>query len=123
MGDFANTFNNIQGTGIKRKHSGGWDGYMGDGPPMAQMMEMMTSMMMGYFGGDGYADIEQFILSNGIDERAANALRAESPAVQQSVLAKGGLSNAQNSSSALMVRIREAKNGGGGGGGCAGAYG
>merc|ERR1712232_1315006 len=75
-------------------------------------------------GGGGYANVEEFIQSNGIDERAAGALREESPAVQQGVLAKGGLSNAQNPSSALMVRIREAKSGGGGGGayggGCSG---
>merc|ERR1711972_759358 len=40
-------------------------------------------------------------------DRAAGLLRSISPALQQCVLSRGNLWNAQNPSSALMVRIRD----------------
>eukprot|EP00746_Dinoflagellata_sp_MGD_P166191 gnl/MRDRNA2_/MRDRNA2_95921_c0_seq1.p1 gnl/MRDRNA2_/MRDRNA2_95921_c0~~gnl/MRDRNA2_/MRDRNA2_95921_c0_seq1.p1 ORF type:complete len:233 (+),score=62.80 gnl/MRDRNA2_/MRDRNA2_95921_c0_seq1:88-786(+) len=66
------------------------------------------------------ATLEAFIVENEIDEKAANELRNEPPAVQREVLAKGDLSTANNKSSAVIGRIARAKRegfGGVGGGG------
>merc|ERR1712217_695158 len=76
---------------------------------MNQMMQMMDSWEGDFSGEGGGDDVEAFIQSNPIDERAANALREESPAVQQKVLSRGSLQGTQNPSSALMCRIRDAR--------------
>merc|ERR1711920_779508 len=72
----------------------------------------------GRSGGESAGeDVEAFILSSGMDERAAGALREEAPAVQKRVVARGSLADARNPSAAVMCRIRDAKSGGGGNGG------
>merc|ERR1712073_267205 len=86
---------------LKEVKSGGCSGFANAG-------QFMPS-----FGG--CANVEAFIMSNGLDERAASALRQESPAVQQGVLANGDLSNYQNPSSAVMARLRDVKSSGCGG--------
>lgn len=68
-------------------------------------------------GGMGGGTLEQFIAQNGIDDRAAQQLRAEPPEVQQAVLARGSLADCANPSSAVLGRLRDARNQGGGGGG------
>lgn len=55
-------------------------------------------------------EVDQFLVSNQIDERAANDLRKEPPEIQLNVLNKGlDLSNCQNPSSVVIGRIRDAK--------------
>jgi len=65
--------------------------------------------------------VQDFIIQNKIDDRAAEDLMSSPPQVQQAVIAGGGLSTARNPSSAILGRIRDAKQqfgiGGGGGGG------
>jgi len=70
------------------------------------MMEMMG--MMGMMGMTSDA-LEMFIMENGLDERAAKDLRAQSPLIQQAVMNGGSLVNASNPSSAVVGRIRSAK--------------
>lgn len=55
--------------------------------------------------------LEEFINENEIDEKAANELRGEDPAIQQAVMDSGPLTTAKNKSSALMGRICKAKQG------------
>eukprot|EP00927_Polykrikos_kofoidii_P028705 TRINITY_DN24990_c0_g1_i1.p1 TRINITY_DN24990_c0_g1~~TRINITY_DN24990_c0_g1_i1.p1 ORF type:complete len:1638 (-),score=319.69 TRINITY_DN24990_c0_g1_i1:93-5006(-) len=63
-------------------------------------------------GGVGRTDlaeaVEHFIVANGVDTMAANALRNCSPAAQDYVVERGDMRNAQNPSSALLARIKEA---------------
>lgn len=61
------------------------------------------------------AEVQEFIRVNDVDEGAAAALRAAGPDVQAAVLARGDVSNARNPSSALMMRIKDAKASGLGG--------
>lgn len=123
---------------------GGWDdgkgkgGYSkGGGSGMMQMMKGMMSMMLGKgpYGGDkGWGkgkgkdkggsglpanplEVEEFIVAQGLDERATTALREADPVVQQTVLEEGDVSQARNPSSLVIGRIRDAKGGGGKGGG------
>eukprot|EP00439_Symbiodinium_sp_Y106_P032446 s6723_g3.t2 len=56
-------------------------------------------------------EVEEFIRHNKVDESAADSLRGCSPSVQHAVLARGELKTARNPSSALLSRIRDAKNG------------
>jgi len=63
----------------------------------------------GMAGGQGLNEmVHHFITSQGIDERAADALRSAAPAVQEYVL-DVGIAGARNPSSALLARMREAK--------------
>merc|ERR1712203_647648 len=71
----------------------------------------------GVTGTSDNADVEAFIQSNPIDQRAADALREESPEVQQIVLSRGSIAETRNPSSALMCRIRDGRNKVSGGGG------
>merc|ERR1740121_2888328 len=87
--------------------SGGMDGGMKKMQMMMQMMEMMGGASSGSGGGSG--DVEEFIQSNMLDDRAADALREESPQVQQKVMSRGNLHGTRNASSALMMRIRDAR--------------
>jgi len=57
----------------------------------------------------GAAELEEFIKSSGVDEGAAAALRSSAPAIQQAVIERGDISNARNPSSALMMRLKDAK--------------
>lgn len=101
------------GGGAGCNGSGG--GYMGGG---------------GYIGGGGHdnqppvlarhdedliAVVEDFIVSSGIDERAADALRNAGPRIQEAVLERGELVGIRNPSSAVLARIRDAQMGGCGG--------
>lgn len=54
--------------------------------------------------------MELLILEFQIDERAAQTLREAEPEVQRMVVNRGGLTGATNNSSALVGRIRQAKN-------------
>lgn len=57
-----------------------------------------------------FADtVEEFIRSNGIDERAADTCRSTPQHVMEIVVARGALSGARNPSSAVLARIKEAK--------------
>lgn len=73
----------------------------------------------------GFVSAQSFIKENGIDERAAEALVACKPSVQQAVLSRGSLKDARNPSSALLGRIKDAQNdeAGKGGGGMKGMKG
>uniref|UniRef100_A0A7S4VUT1 RRM domain-containing protein n=1 Tax=Alexandrium monilatum TaxID=311494 RepID=A0A7S4VUT1_9DINO len=63
-------------------------------------------------GGGGLASVvEDFIRTNGIDDRAADTLRNCHPRVQEAVLDRGDLSGTRNPSSALLSRIRDAQAG------------
>lgn len=63
--------------------------------------------------------LEAYLTEHQIDEKAADQLRAEAPAIQQAVLDAGPLDDAKNKSAAIMGRIGKAKKGrlfsGGGG--------
>eukprot|EP00746_Dinoflagellata_sp_MGD_P140399 gnl/MRDRNA2_/MRDRNA2_73654_c0_seq1.p1 gnl/MRDRNA2_/MRDRNA2_73654_c0~~gnl/MRDRNA2_/MRDRNA2_73654_c0_seq1.p1 ORF type:complete len:323 (-),score=98.61 gnl/MRDRNA2_/MRDRNA2_73654_c0_seq1:16-984(-) len=54
-------------------------------------------------------DVETFITEHGIDKKAANALRAEEPDIQESVMNDGDMTDVRNKSSVIMGRIRKAK--------------
>lgn len=56
------------------------------------------------------AVIEEFIKSNGLDSRAEDALRAATGVVQQAVIDRGDLSDCRNPSSAILGRLRDARN-------------
>jgi len=53
-------------------------------------------------------DVERFIATNGIDNMAAETFRSCEPQIQEYVLEYGDMRNAQNPSSALLARIKEA---------------
>lgn len=61
-------------------------------------------------------EIDDFIRSNDVDDRAANDLRDCPADIQRKVLARGELSTARNPSAALLARIRDARNSGTAGG-------
>ena len=50
-------------------------------------------------------EIDAFVKSNGVDERAADVLRKCCRGTQKKVLALGGLSTARNPSATLLARI------------------
>lgn len=54
-------------------------------------------------------DVESYITENGLDEKAANALRAEDESVVSLVMAGGGFDNVRNKSAVIIGRIRKAK--------------
>jgi len=54
-------------------------------------------------------DVEAFIYANGLDGRAADALRTCPPEVAQAVMARGTLEGARNPSSAVLGRIKDAQ--------------
>lgn len=58
------------------------------------------------------AQVEEFILANGLDEGAADFLRACEPHIQQAAMARGDLSTARNPSAALLKRVKDEKGGG-----------
>merc|ERR1719271_217723 len=126
----------------KKNDNGGGKGGMGGMGGMNPMVMMMKGGMnpmmggmggMGGFGGcgmggmggmggmaksKGAGGVMAFVAQNGLDERAAESLMSAEPSVQQAVLARGSLADARNPSSALLGRIRDAKqalSGGGGG--------
>jgi len=79
----------------------------------------------GYGGGCGGGmanQVEQFLLQNQIDERCAASFRGLPSNLQQTIMARGGLADCSNPSSALVGRIRDAKNGGMSGGHRASPY-
>merc|ERR1719287_399305 len=55
--------------------------------------------------------LEEFVASQGIDDRAAEALREAQPRVIQAVLERGDLSDCRNPSSAVLGRLRDAQSG------------
>merc|ERR1712185_256167 len=57
------------------------------------------------------SELEEFIKSNDVDERAAADLRECNPAMQRAVIARGDLRTARNPSSAVLARIRDARMG------------
>lgn len=58
-------------------------------------------------------DVEQFIMDNGIDEKAAIQLKELDFELQQEVLSRGMLSDARNPSAVLLSRIRQCRQQGG----------
>merc|ERR1719409_2417719 len=54
--------------------------------------------------------VEDFVRANGLDERAADALRGCAPHVLHAVLERGDLAGAHNASSAVIGRIKDAQN-------------
>lgn len=54
-------------------------------------------------------EVDEFIRSNDIDERAASDLRSCASDIQRKVLARGELSTARNPSAAVLARIRDAR--------------
>jgi hypothetical protein len=59
--------------------------------------------------------VEEFIMVNNLDDRAAQALLSQTEDVQNSVVERGSLQDARNPSSAVLGRIRDATGGGKGG--------
>lgn len=55
--------------------------------------------------------VEDFIHANGLDERAAEALRSCQPFVQEAVMERGDLVGTRNPSSAVLARIKDAQHG------------
>jgi len=85
----------------------------------------VTSVGTGNTGSGGDPSVESFLKANEVDESAAASLRSAPPDVQRTVIARGELTGARNPSSALLSRIRDAKQNGGrdGGGGGSSGYG
>merc|ERR1719335_1970552 len=54
-------------------------------------------------------DVEQFIQDEGVDEKAAEALRELEPELQEQVMSRGTLSEGRNPSAMLIGRVRDAK--------------
>merc|ERR1712187_631725 len=90
------------------------------------MAMAMKGVGMGGFGkatkggATSMSDVEIFILANQLDARAAETFRNCSREVQTAVIDRGSLAEARNPSSAVLGRIKEAKEasqGGGWGGG------
>merc|ERR1740121_1771082 len=54
-------------------------------------------------------EVEHFIAVSRVDERAANSFRSEQPIVQRLVLDRGTLSDCSNPSSALISRMKDAR--------------
>jgi len=87
-----------------------------------------ATMRGGAFGGGMSAgglgtQVERFLQEYPVDETAADTLRNAPPAVQQQVLARGGLEGTRNPSSALLGRLRDADKQNGGSGDFGGAMG
>jgi len=74
----------------------------------------------GYTGGRAKpAEVDAFIESEGVDEKAGETLRSQTPEVQLYVIREGSLANTTNPNAVVMARIRkgvEMSRGGGGGG-------
>eukprot|EP00931_Biecheleriopsis_adriatica_P065498 TRINITY_DN40019_c0_g1_i1.p1 TRINITY_DN40019_c0_g1~~TRINITY_DN40019_c0_g1_i1.p1 ORF type:complete len:1136 (+),score=222.43 TRINITY_DN40019_c0_g1_i1:72-3479(+) len=64
-------------------------------------------------GRGGPTDVERFLASEDVDERAAEALRRATPAQQDAVMRRGPLRGARNPSAALLARLRDEGGGGG----------
>jgi len=68
-------------------------------------------------------EVVQFLLENGVDDRAQKVLMEVDPAIQEAVIALGTLADSSNPSASLMARVRDVTRGGkksgGGGGGAA----
>jgi len=58
-------------------------------------------------------DVEDFIATGGVDEKAANALRELDPALQKQVIDRGDLTGRSNPSATLMSRIKDSVKSGG----------
>lgn len=54
-------------------------------------------------------DVAAFILENSLDDAAAEALRNAAPEIQRAVLDRGRLTGTRNPSSAVVMRIKDAK--------------
>merc|ERR1719240_2255526 len=82
---------------------------------MGMNMGMSNGMGMGMQGAvllsaPASEEVERFIRTNNLDERAAKEFRHEGPSIQRNVMDKGmDLSRCVNPSSAVIGRIREAK--------------
>merc|ERR1712048_448713 len=92
-------------------------GFLGNAhnPSLALMMRIKDARNcvsgLSHQGPVGYSDsIENFIQTHGLDESAANTLRASPPDVQHAVLAKN-FGGARNPSSALVKFINDVKSG------------
>merc|ERR1711904_686768 len=120
MGSLANASNPSSALMVRIRRAksnepkgGGWGGGMEMMPMMMGGGMPMLGMMMGggnrKKGGKGGSAIWRFVQENGLDEKAANALSEEPPDVQAKVMDGGPLTNSYNPSSALMVRIRNAR--------------
>lgn len=120
MGSLANASNPSSALMVRIRRAknnepkgGGWGGGMEMMPMMMGGGMPMLGMMMGggnrKKGGKGGSAIWRFVQENGLDEKAANALSEEPPDVQAKVMEGGPLTNSYNPSSALMVRIRNAR--------------
>lgn len=66
-------------------------------------------------------DVEEWIATYALDEKASDALRTAEPEILKAVFARGDLSTARNPSAAMLARIRDARKPGGGSKGGGGA--
>mmetsp|Transcript_109600 Transcript_109600/g.199576 ORF Transcript_109600/g.199576 Transcript_109600/m.199576 type:complete len:595 (+) Transcript_109600:78-1862(+) len=79
-----------------------------------KMRTEAEALRMGGAYGYGEVQVEEFIQSNTLDERAADCLRNAGPDVQYAVMSRGNLHDARNPSSAALGRIKEAQQKGAG---------
>merc|ERR1719296_552870 len=56
-------------------------------------------------------ELEEFIAANGLNERAAGALRTVSPVIQRAVMDLGSLLSCRDASAGLLGRIHRAQSG------------
>merc|ERR1711957_666177 len=90
--------------------------------PSSALLARIRDAEAGHFdnrGGSMQGEIDLFVQQNGIDDRAADALRRTSQDIQKEVIGKG-IAGARNPSSALQARIKDmekARGGDRGGGG------
>mmetsp|Transcript_23099 Transcript_23099/g.74615 ORF Transcript_23099/g.74615 Transcript_23099/m.74615 type:complete len:460 (+) Transcript_23099:242-1621(+) len=70
----------------------------------------LSMAMPAGMGCPSAGEIDDFIKTNDVDQSSADQLRSAPPAVQRTVLSRGDLRSARNPSSALLARIRDAKN-------------
>lgn len=66
-------------------------------------------MNMSKSGGEVNWEVEHFINTHGLDDKAAKVLRTSDLPVQQEVVQQGAFDNCQNPSSAVMWRIGQAR--------------
>merc|ERR1740123_2880196 len=75
-----------------------------------QQQQFMQAQQLQALGAAA-PEVEQFILGNDLDEKAANALRSAGPHLQRYVLDLGGLEGCRSKSAGCLGRLTKAQSG------------
>eukprot|EP00929_Paragymnodinium_shiwhaense_P006985 TRINITY_DN110940_c0_g1_i1.p1 TRINITY_DN110940_c0_g1~~TRINITY_DN110940_c0_g1_i1.p1 ORF type:complete len:861 (-),score=203.49 TRINITY_DN110940_c0_g1_i1:116-2698(-) len=87
---------------------GGFQDVRNPSASLAGRLRAAFADLDGHGRGQGGAHVlEAFISANGLDERAAEAIRNSLPEVQQAIVEQGNLTDCHNPSSKMMMRLRD----------------